>query len=127
MTLSRRIQFARNDRAVCSGDIDQRGPADFWVYQRDDDTLRYTLDFDLWLEDDTISDLTFSASSTSVTGDSFTDTEATFLLHSEGAVDIKVITAGGQEKVIRICVLPRTSDGHRFTNDYYQGSYYLGG
>jgi len=103
------ILFATNGRATCRG-IRQVSEARFMAYQRDDDNLKYTLDYEAWLDGGTISTVTRELSGTSATSTSATTLQAIQKLTGQGYMDIKVLDSNGNTKQARIVIAPRTED-----------------
>lgn len=115
--VDRTIIFGENGRATCRG-IRQLSEAKFIAYQRDDDNLKYTLDYTTWLGNGTISTVTRELSGVTATSTSATTLAAVQKLTGQGFMDIKVLDSNGNTKQDRIVIAPRTEDSDDLTERY---------
>ena len=105
----RSIILAENGRTSTRG-VKQLAEALFLAYQRDDDALKYTVDFTNWLSGGTISTVTRTLVGTVASSTSATTLTTTQKLRGQGYLDLKVLDSNGNTKTVRICIENRTED-----------------
>jgi len=111
------IFVGENDRASYRG-IKRLGPAHWMDYGRLADDRVFTFDYTGWLNGDTISSVTRTASGLTVAGDSNTTTQAIQRVSGTGYVDIKITTAAGMDRTDRLEISLRSEDLNWPFTDY---------
>ena len=105
----RTIILAENGRASYRG-LTREGEALWTAYQREDDDLKYVIDYSNWLGSETISTVTRTPYATTVAGTSNTTTTSTQRFKGTGYVDIKITTSGSQVREDRILIRDRSEN-----------------
>jgi len=111
----RTILLAQNGRHALRG-LTQVNPQEFSAYQEVDDSLTYIIDMSSYLDGDTISSVTRTASGPLVSNTSNTTTRVTQRLSGFGYVDFKVTTTAGDVEEFRITLQPRGNSAFFLTH-----------
>jgi len=109
----RTIKVLENGRTVSRG-VNRNGNSPL-IYQDEDETLPYTVDWSGWLGSDTIASVTNTTHGPTISAASNTTTTAslTITASQNGYIEHKITTAAGSVKELRIYV-----NANKETKDY---------